>query len=713
MRKPVRSTVANRKYFQGGGLAPMKPAAPEEAVGIMASSQPLVDMVAQNAGNPQGGMSPLNFADGGLAKFQLGGVGNVPTPQNVPKSRLRRLGDLAMKFNPFPTFQSINPFRVALDKKTGPALMGIGRFLTDVPTDARLKNLSIDQLSTIEFQKNENPGRENDVEQAGRIAVTKNPSISPKELSLEINKLIKRAEPRELTSEEIERNKTSIDPITDKQREQSKKSIKEAEAQRIEEITKGIEGKDASDKDIKTEDFTFPFAKQTPEAEAQKNAENITSQDENITSQGQDQVETEQSQKNAMDQTIENINKSAEENNKEETKKNVSDYIDEFKAAMPQFEGMTEEEKGFAFMEAGLAIMGGQSPRALQNIAEGLKPLTKQFAKNKQQERAFNQQINIAAAKYGLERKNIDEQNALKLANELAKEDRKVLSFTVLKPFTAPDGQKYGKGDSYALTTGEFRDGALGKLPPGSVGDINAFKALEDTTQAYLALEAKRIEEEGGKGLKGSNFRKDRDAYVDHVEQLQSALASKVILGDAAKILTEGNIETGYGWVKDKINSSFNLLGVDNMSDLRKLYTNNRKKYDAKMKILSTQMLTAILNEGTKTVSDQDRQRVDELVGTLGGFFSGAIGKEILEEKLLYLDSQINRDMQSRIKKMQGIEATWQDQKVKDATINPSQILSGLRGDISVGSPREADKTYNWTDIYDEEKGTYREGAFS
>ena len=66
MRKPVRSTVANRKYFQGGGLAPMKPAAPEEAVCIMASSQPLVDMIAQSAGNPQGGMSPLNFDQGGI-----------------------------------------------------------------------------------------------------------------------------------------------------------------------------------------------------------------------------------------------------------------------------------------------------------------------------------------------------------------------------------------------------------------------------------------------------------------------------------------------------------------------------------------------------------------------------------------------------------------------------------------------------------------------
>ena len=53
MRKPVRSTVANRKYFQGGGLAPMKPAAPEEAVGIMASSQPLVDMVEDFQGKHQ------------------------------------------------------------------------------------------------------------------------------------------------------------------------------------------------------------------------------------------------------------------------------------------------------------------------------------------------------------------------------------------------------------------------------------------------------------------------------------------------------------------------------------------------------------------------------------------------------------------------------------------------------------------------------------
>jgi hypothetical protein len=138
-----------------------------------------------------------------------------------------------------------------------------------------------------------------------------------------------------------------------------------------------------------------------------------------------------------MDETIQNINKNAEEGNQEATTKSIEDYAEEFKKAMPKFEGMTEEEKGFAFMEAGLAIMGGQSPRALENIAEGLKPLTKRFAKNKEQERAFNQQINIAAAKYGISKVDQDRQRELALSDQLAKEGRTYApGRVVLKPFT-------------------------------------------------------------------------------------------------------------------------------------------------------------------------------------------------------------------------------------------------------------------------------------
>jgi len=62
MRRPVRSHVANRRMFQGGVLSPLP-----QPTGILASSQPLVDQIAQNAVNPAGNvmMNQGGFANGG------------------------------------------------------------------------------------------------------------------------------------------------------------------------------------------------------------------------------------------------------------------------------------------------------------------------------------------------------------------------------------------------------------------------------------------------------------------------------------------------------------------------------------------------------------------------------------------------------------------------------------------------------------------------
>ena len=66
MRRPIRSHVANRRMFQGGGLSPFP-----RPTGILASSQPLVDQVAQNTINPNRTM-PMN--QGGAARFNNGGM---------------------------------------------------------------------------------------------------------------------------------------------------------------------------------------------------------------------------------------------------------------------------------------------------------------------------------------------------------------------------------------------------------------------------------------------------------------------------------------------------------------------------------------------------------------------------------------------------------------------------------------------------------------
>ena len=79
----MRSALANRKMFQGGGMVPMgNPMANMQPRGILASSQPLVDAVASDILNPQGGAT-LSMADGGIARLQRGGsafmIGEAPS----------------------------------------------------------------------------------------------------------------------------------------------------------------------------------------------------------------------------------------------------------------------------------------------------------------------------------------------------------------------------------------------------------------------------------------------------------------------------------------------------------------------------------------------------------------------------------------------------------------------------------------------------------
>ena len=86
MARAIKSILANRKLFQGGGLVP--PGNPmqnlNQANGILASSQPLIDSVANDAVNPQGGRT-LSMDSGGIAKFHRGG-GVHTHPHRGPQS---------------------------------------------------------------------------------------------------------------------------------------------------------------------------------------------------------------------------------------------------------------------------------------------------------------------------------------------------------------------------------------------------------------------------------------------------------------------------------------------------------------------------------------------------------------------------------------------------------------------------------------------------
>jgi len=75
--RPLRSVLANRKLFQGGGMVGAgNPMANMQPMGILASSPNLINAVANDAINPQGGPT-LSMADGGIAKFREGGANDL------------------------------------------------------------------------------------------------------------------------------------------------------------------------------------------------------------------------------------------------------------------------------------------------------------------------------------------------------------------------------------------------------------------------------------------------------------------------------------------------------------------------------------------------------------------------------------------------------------------------------------------------------------
>ena len=96
--RPLRSVLANRKLFQGGGMVgmgnPMAMANMQPA-GILASSPNLINAVANDAINPQGGPT-LSMADGGIAKFQNGGYADMA-------ERLR--SDIAKTIDPLESYK--------------------------------------------------------------------------------------------------------------------------------------------------------------------------------------------------------------------------------------------------------------------------------------------------------------------------------------------------------------------------------------------------------------------------------------------------------------------------------------------------------------------------------------------------------------------------------------------------------------------------------
>ena len=123
------------------------------------------------------------------------------------------------------------------------------------------------------------------------------------------------------------------------------------------------------------------------------------------------------------------------------------------------------------------------------------------------------------------------------------------------------------------------------------------------------------------------------------------------------------------------------------------------------MKQIGTTMLVEILNESTKTISDQDRKRVEELTSQVlrGGDFTKSL-KEV-QDMMTFLDGQIKKGIISNTTTMNRLERKFEDGlKVKDVnikTLDPVKQLQGIRDDLTFGFTGRGGQAIKISDIWD------------
>jgi hypothetical protein len=296
--------------------------------------------------------------------------------------------------------------------------------------------------------------------------------------------------------------------------------------------------------------------------------------------------------------------------------------------------------------------MAGKSSDALTNIAEGLKGLGPKFAKDAKDKRAWNRQIDLSAAKY-----------ALSSVEKLRTEEKALAAEGRKRPFemmtTEPveiDGVLVPRGTAVPLTNQQITDGYIGKY---KLTYRESFMSNAAALAKLAATNAKSL-------LKPGAFSPDREKYLAASKSFKNGLRMKSLLMEAANIAIPekgGEILGAVPLFKSWVDKGFNAAGYQNAAEIDTFRSDKPEQYKALVKTIGTTMVTEILNETNKTVSDGDRQRVEELVAAYSDFDGTVASYEVLKMKLSNLEKTIDTGISGAANAMASLETQWKDAK--------------------------------------------------
>jgi hypothetical protein len=302
--------------------------------------------------------------------------------------------------------------------------------------------------------------------------------------------------------------------------------------------------------------------------------------------------------------TKEEVEKLITTGSQEEQQSELKQLMSEFKQNAPEYEGM---DKNLALAKVFFSIAAGKDPDALTNIADGLNKGADMFLKDKKERDAFNRQVDLAALRYGLQERS---------------KDRKLKYFIADKDVTI-DGKNYEKGSVVDLSEGFIRKNGI---PPGLTTETLTKTAMDNAASIKKALN--KLSKD--KIISPKDFNTFSKRVDDAALSFTKSRNLQTLIQGQIFNVSEGNVAGGLNAGKALVKKAFNFAGIETDKKYSSI-----EEYNTDMQKVANTLIQEILGEGSKNLSNVDRQLAQEIVGLYTTGASGVTGYAFVSDDIL------------------------------------------------------------------------------
>lgn len=275
--------------------------------------------------------------------------------------------------------------------------------------------------------------------------------------------------------------------------------------------------------------------------------------------------------------------------------KTAADFMKEFTDMAPKYEGA---DRNLMLAQIGFAIAAGDSPDAMQNIANGLMSGSEMFLKDKAAKAEFDRQLQLSAMQYGLQEK----------AKE--KEASRNGSFFVAAQPVKIGGRSYQIGESVYVPNSVLWEGGV---PEGLTTEAMA----DAVGRNKAALDKALVEAEAAKRISVSEFNTLNEQLNAAAESFESNRALRPLVEASIQRAANGAVTGVNAGLVEWTNKAANAVGVD----LGKAYE-DPEQYKKDMLKVGNRLIQEILRESGRTVSNVDRELVSQMVGQINDSYA-------------------------------------------------------------------------------------------